>query len=148
MITELIIWQCEFSVEGAESIAKILEKSKTLKALVIHGNHIGDAGITTISKALPKSNVCELHVNHCGFSFEGAKSLAEILASDNNSGITCIKMWGNPITLKGARLLALLITPNRKIEIDQEYWKDPDVSRLMQNMEINGHRTTHQTCNF
>ena len=126
-ITSLSIWQCRFSIEGAESIAKILESNMTLKTLEIHGNHIGNAGIIVISKALKNSNLHELHINHCGFSFEGAKALAESLALSINSNIISVNLWGNPITLEGARLLACLITVNRRITFDEEYQEDPIV---------------------
>ena len=71
VITNLVIWQCGFTVEGAGSIAKILEKNKTLKTLGTHGNHIDNKfkGMT-ILKAVQKSNLRQLHVDHCAFSFE------------------------------------------------------------------------------
>ena len=103
----------------------------TLKTLEIHGNHIGNAGIITISKALQKSNLHELHVNHCGFSIEGAKALAETLSI--NSNIFSVNLWRNPITLEGARLLASLITVHRRIKFDDEYQEDPIVKGFIQS---------------
>ena len=129
-ITSLSIWQCGFSVEGTKSIAKILESNMTLKTLEIHGNHIGNAGIITISNTLPKSSLHELHVNHCGFSIEGAKALAEAL---HKSNISSVNLWRNPITVEGARLLASLITVYRRIKFDDEYQEDPIVREFIQS---------------
>ena len=134
VITNLVIWQCGFSVEGAGSIAKILEKNKTLKTLEIQGNHIGNKGMIMISKAVQKSNLRQLHVDHCGFSCEGAEALAEMIIF--NSNIDSVNLWGNPITLEGARLLASLIRINRKLKFDEEYQEDPIVKGFMQNATI------------
>ena len=116
--TNLVIWQCGFTVEGAGSIAKILEKNKILETLETQGNHIGNKGMIMISKAVQKSNLHQLHINHCAFSFEGVNALAEMLTF--NSNIVSVNLWGNPITLEGAHLLASLITIYRKLKFDEE----------------------------
>ena len=105
----------------------------TLKTLEIHGNHIGNAGIIVISKALQNSNLHELHINHCGFGIEGAKACTtESLTLSINSNIVCVNLWRNPITLEGARLLASLITVNRRIKFDEEYQEDLIVRGFIQ----------------
>ena len=86
-----------------------------------------------ISKAVQKSNLCQLHVDHCGFSFEGVKTLAEMITFNSNS--VSVNLW-DPITLEGACLLASLITICRKLKFDEEYQEKPTVKSFMQNAAI------------
>ena len=86
-----------------------------------------------ISKAVQKSNLCQLHVDYCGFSFEGAKAIAEMITF--NSNIVSVNLW-DPITLEGACLLASLITICKKLKFDEEYQEDPMVKGFMQNALI------------
>ena len=113
-------------------IAKILEKNKTIKTLGTHGNHIDNKfkGMI-IFKAVQKSNLRQLHVDHCAFNFGGAKALTEMLTF--NSNIVSVNLWGNLITLEGAHLLVSLITIYRKLKFDEEYQEDPTVKGFMQN---------------
>ena len=66
-------------------------------------NSIGDEGITVIAIALRKSRIQTLLVGNCRITFSGAKELA--IALSLNPSITVLGMWGNSITVEGAKLL-------------------------------------------
>ena len=76
---------------------------RSLSILSVCYNNIGDDGIAAIAGALGNSWLDELDVGCCGITYTGAKSLAEgLLVTDT---LVILKVYGNPITKKGAHLL-------------------------------------------
>ena len=125
VVRELLVWQCKISANGAQFIADMLKGSKTLKVLVMHGNDVGDIGIAKIASVFGQCTIRELHINHCGFGYNGAKSLADSLKSDTT--VKHLKLWGNPITPKGAHLMAKLVAnSDLKIDMNKEYMEDAE----------------------
>ena len=132
IVKELLVWQCNISAEGAKFIAAMLERNKTLEVLVMHGNDVGDKGIAEIAGVFGQCTIKELHINHCGFGYDGAVSLAGGLKS---STITHMMLWGNLITQKGACLMAELTADGtRKIDMSKEDIEDVEVKRIMCNV--------------
>ena len=61
-------------------------------------------GITVIAGAVSKSRIRKLSVYQCGIILlHGADKLVTGLSL--NSSITVLSLWGNPITVWGARLI-------------------------------------------
>jgi len=129
-VKELLVWQCDISAKGAIFIAEMLEKNKTLEVLAMHGNDVGDKGIDKIAKVFGQCTIRELHINHCGFGYSGAKSLADGFKS--GTSIKHLKLWGNLITQKGACLMAKLVANGvRRIDMNKEYMEDVEVKSIM-----------------
>ena len=108
--------------------------NQTLLELYMRSNQIGDDGITAIAGSLGSSSIILLNVNGCGISFVGVRSLAEALSS--NQSIRTLWLWGNPITVDGARLIMKSAVDNAVCEyvwIDLKYDDDNEVKR-MQNI--------------
>ena len=100
----------------------------------MRSNQIGDDGITAIAGSLGSSSIILLNVNGCGISTVGVRSLAEALSS--NQSIRTLWLWGNPITVDGARLIMKSAVDNAVCEyvwIDLKYDDDDEVKR-MQNI--------------
>ncbi|XP_065903075.1 NACHT, LRR and PYD domains-containing protein 12-like isoform X2 [Dysidea avara] len=129
-VRELLVWQCKISAKGAKFIAAMLKGNRKLKVLVMHGNDVRDKGIAEIAGVFGQCTLRELYINHCGFGYNGAKSLADGFKSGTT--IKHLKLWGNQITQKGACLMAQLATDgNRKINMNKEYMEDDEVKRIM-----------------
>ena len=122
VIKELLIWQCKITAKGAKFIADMLKENKTLEVLVMHGNEVGDKGIAEIASVFGQCSIRELHINHCGISYDGAKALSE--GFKFNSTIKEVKLWGNKITQDGAHLMleaAAAANGDRRIEMNKEF---------------------------
>ena len=117
---------------GAISISQALMVNQTLLELGIPENNIGDDGITAIAGSLNYSSVTELSVYGCSFSFAGTKSLAEVLST--NQKIRNLYLWGNPITVDGARLITKCAVDNGVCEyvgVSKKYENDEEVKKMM-----------------
>ena len=117
---------------GAISISQALMVNQTLRELHIWGNDIKDEGITAIAGSLSNSSITVLHVERCGITFTGVRSLAAALSTNQNIGI--LGLDGNPITVDGARLIMKSAVDNGVCEIvgiDNEYLKDDQVKEMM-----------------
>ena len=107
-------------------------------------NAIGDDGITTIAGSLSNStsSIIELGVSWCGISFVGVRSLAESLL--NNQNIRKLWLYGNLITVDGARLIIESAVNNRVCEyvgISDEYKGDDEVKRMKAILDDRAHRS-------
>ena len=117
---------------GAISISQALMVNQTLLELNIRRNHIGDDGITAIASSLSNSSIILLDVRECGISVVGVRSLAEAISSNQN--IRTLRLWNNPITVDGARLIMKAAKDNAVCEniwIDSKYDDDDEVKRMM-----------------
>ena len=113
---------------GAISISQALMVNKTLLELYMEGNQISDDGITAIAGSLSNSSITLLHVELCGISFVGVRSLA--VASQN---IKKLYLKDNPITVDGAYLIMKSAVENgvcEYVEIDDEYKNDKEVKKM------------------
>jgi len=99
-----------------------LRKSRCLlQALNLSNNDIGDDGIAAIARALNNSQISILGVCKCGITLTGVKTLARELKI--NKRMIMIKVWGNAITLEGARLILRSAVDNgvcQQIDIHDE----------------------------
>ena len=110
---------------GTISISQALMVNQTLLELYMGGNNITDDGITAIAGSLRSSSITELNVSSCGITFTGVTSLAAALTT--NQSITRLRLWDNPITVDGARLIMKSAVDNGVCEtvgIDYEYQND------------------------
>ena len=117
---------------GAISISQALMVNQTLLVLYMDDNQIGDDGIIAIASSLSNSSITVLHVNYCGISVVGVRSLAEAISSNQN--IRRLWLWSNPITVDGARLIMKAAVDNavcKYVWIDSEYDDDDEVKRMM-----------------
>ena len=113
---------------GATSISQALMVNRTLLELNMLGNQIGDDGITAIAGSLSNSSITLLHVEWCGISVVGVRSLA--VASQN---IKKLYLGVNPITVDGARLIMKSAVENGVCEyvgIDYKYMNDKEVKKM------------------
>ena len=116
---------------GAISISQALMVNQTLLVLDMMNNDIGDEGITAISSSLNQSSLTKLYVSRCGITFTGVRSLAAALATNHN--IRILVLWGNPITVDGARLIMKSAVDNgvcEYVDIANEYWDDDGVKEM------------------
>ena len=107
-------------------------------------NAIGNDGITTIAGSLSNStsSIIELGVSWCGISFVGVRSLAESLL--NNQNIRKLWLYGNLITVDGARLIIESAVNNGVCEyvgISDEYKGDDEVKRMKAILDDRAHRS-------
>ena len=117
---------------GAISISQVLMVNQTLLELHMIDNDIKDEGITAIAGSLSNSSITELGVGRCGITFTGMRSLAAALST--NHSIRRLWLWGNPITVDGARLIMKAAVDNGVCEItviDDEYKDDDQVKETM-----------------
>ena len=108
---------------GAISISQALMVNQTLLELIINDNHIGDDGIIAIASSLSNSSITLLHVDECGITVVGVRSLAEAISSNQN--IRELSLECNPITVDGACLIMKAAVDNAVCEyvgIDFEYY--------------------------
>ena len=116
---------------GAIFISQALMVNQTLLELNMRNNNIGDEGITAISSSLNQSSLTELDVSRCGITFTGVRSLAAALATNHN--IRILELYGNPITVDGARLIMKSAVDNGVcvyVAIDNEYKDDDEVKEM------------------
>ena len=116
---------------GAISISQVLMVNQTLLELNMDSNEIGNDGITAIASSLSNSSITLLDVERCGISVVGVRSLAEAISSNQN--IRTLRLWNNPITVDGARLIMKAAVDNAVCEyvwIDTEYDDDDEVKRM------------------
>ena len=114
---------------GAISISQALMVNQTLLHLNMRDNNIGDEGITAISSSL--SSITLLIVMKCGITFTGVQSLVKALSTNHN--IRQLWLYGNPITVDGARLIMKSAVDNGVCEyvlIDDEYEDDDEVKEM------------------
>ena len=136
---------------GAISISQALMVNQTLLELHIGGilggsNNITDDGITALAGSLRSSSITVLDVSRCGITFTGVTSLAAGLSTNRN--IKRLWLWGNPITVDGARLIIKSAVDNgvcESVGIDDEY-KDDDEVKEMQT--ILGNRRRQNVRNY
>ena len=122
---------------GAISISQALMVNQTLLELDMGDNQIGDDGITAIASSLSNSSITLLDVNGCGISVVGVTSLAEAISSNQN--IRTLRLWGNPITVDGARLIMKAAVDNAVCEdvwLDNVYDDDDEVKRMMNILAV------------
>ena len=115
-----------------------------LEVLNLCGNNIGDDGITAISEALQYTRITALYIRGCGITFSGAKSLATALKI--NRIITKLRIIDNVITVKGANLILQSAVDNgvcQEVWINDEYWRDDNVKKLMSILENRGKTKVH-----
>ena len=110
---------------GAISISKMMMVNHSLQELYMWNNSIGDDGISAIARELGNCKINELHVDECGITLTGARSLATALSS--HPTISVLKLLGNPITVEGAQLIVEAAVHNTvclHVDIDDEYKND------------------------
>ena len=115
---------------GAISISQALMVNQTLLELDMRSNNITDDGITAIAGSLRSCSITVLNIERCGITFTGVISLAAALSTNRN--IKMLSLWGNPITVDGARLIMKSAVDNgvcENVDIDNEY-KDDAVEEM------------------
>ncbi|XP_065901640.1 protein NLRC3-like isoform X3 [Dysidea avara] len=136
-ISELDVSGCGITLTEARSLAAGL-LINSVRILKVSFNTIGDDGITAIAATLSNSQISELFVIRCGITLTGARSLAVGLLVNNS--IRRLYIWGNPITVKGARLILQSAVENRVCQEvvlfhqwlgNEEYRKDDEVKKMM-----------------
>ena len=117
---------------GAISISKMMMVNHSLQQLYMWKNNIGNDGIYAIAGALGNCNINILHVQQCGITLTGAKSIAAALSSNH----TIRELWlrGNPITVEGALLILKSAVDNivcQRVWIDSEFKGDESVKKML-----------------
>ena len=137
----VVLWlQCVCMITtGAISISKMMMVNHSLQELYMWGNSIDDSGISAIAGALGHGKINILHVEGCGITLTGARSLAAALSS--NHTITALWLEGNPITVEGALLIVKSAVDNNTVcqyvMIDDEYEND-EIKKMMNILEARG----------
>ena len=115
---------------GAISISQALIVNQTLLELNMLDNDIKDEGITAIAGSLSNSSITKLDVRKCGIAFTGVRSLAAALSTNQNIRL---RLWGNLITVDGARLIMKSAVDNgvcEDVSIDYKYKDDDQVKEM------------------
>ena len=95
-------------------------------------NNIGDNGITAIARSLGNSSVMLLDITRCDISFIGVRLLAAALTSNHN--IRTLRLWNNPVTVDGARLIMKSAMDSgvcEDVSIDYVYECDDKVKKMI-----------------
>ena len=121
---------------GAISISNMMMVNHSLQWLYMNSNSIGDNGISAIARELGNCKINVLHVEQCGITLTGARSLATALSSHP----TIRELWlqVNPITVEGAQLIveaAVHITVCLHVYIDDEYYENDKVKEMLTILE-------------
>ena len=117
---------------GVISISQALMVNQTLLELYMNGNKIGNDGITAIAGSLSNSNITLLHLRDCIIGLVGVTSLAAALSSNQN--IRELRLYGNEITVDGARLIMKSAMDNgvcEYVRISREHLDDEEIKRMM-----------------
>ena len=121
---------------GAISISQALMVNHTLLELVMGWNEIRDEGITAIAGSLSNSSITVLDVTGCGISGVGVASLAQSLSTNQN--IRELLLYGNPITVDGARMITHSAVANgvcEYVSASYEYEDDDEVKKMMATLD-------------
>ena len=128
---------------GAIIISEIIKENYTLERLDIRDNSIGDKGIEAIAQQLAHTRIMELTVAGCGFTDNGAKSLADGIK--NNQTIGILDVLYNYITVDGARLILEATIANNHcwwVGINREFLDaDIKLKRMMDIIEMRRGKT-------
>ena len=113
----------------------MLIANHSLQELYIWENDIGDDGISAIAKVLNNCNIYKLHIDNCGITFTGARSIATALSLNHFVSDLCL--YRNHITVAGGLLITKTAVHNsvcQRVEIDGEY-KNEEIKKLMKILE-------------
>ena len=116
---------------GAIYISQALMVTQTLLELNIGYNKIGDDGIIAIAGSLSNSSITALDISSSGIGFVGVQSLAATLST--NLKMREIRLWDNPVTTDGARLLMKSAIGSgicEYVSINDEYWNDKEIKEM------------------
>lgn len=106
--------------EGATSLARLLA-NRTLRELNLYMNELGDAGATSISKALKgDSRLRSLDLGGNNIGVEGAKALSEALSG--NKTLSSLELGYNPIGPAGAAALAGALKHSSRVKTLKLGW--------------------------
>ena len=110
----------------------------SLQELYIGENHIGDNGISAIAEAANKCWLEILHIQKCGITLTGARSLAAALLS--NHTIKELNLRSNPITTEGALLVIKSAIDNTVCQrvLISDKCKNTEVESLLAVLENRG----------
>ena len=79
-LVQLLAHSCGFDVEGAKSVANMLQVNKTLKYLNISNNNIGDDGIAAVTHSIEvNTTIIQLKICKCGYGCKGLYSVDKML---------------------------------------------------------------------
>ena len=135
---------------GAITISEMIKDNYTLQRLDISDNSIGDKGIEAIAQQLAHTKIMELDVTGCGFTDNGAKSLADGIKSNHTIGILNVQY--NYITLDGARLILEATIANNLcwwVGINREFIDvDIKLKRMMNIIEMRRGKSVRETCDL
>ena len=116
-LTELVLYNCHISSEGAVELAAALCKSTTLNDLNLSYNPIGEhvEGVTAVAKMLVENKtLTRLDLRDCHISSEGAVKLATALCK--NSTLNHLYLNRNPIGVEGASSMSDMLQHNTSLE--------------------------------
>ena len=81
----LILHDCGITSRGAEDLSRALAQNSSLKKLDIGGDYLGDEGISHVAEALKQNKqLKELWICWCAMTDKGAASLASALTVNNS----------------------------------------------------------------
>lgn len=115
-LTELQLYTCGLTSEGAGYVAKALAINNSLEVLNLGGNKIEDEGVTQLASALRVNRrLKSLELSSCGMTDKGLKHLTDSL--QHNESLEELKLYNfqnqkqlNDITVNGAAIDALFYT--------------------------------------
>eukprot|EP00808_Paulinella_micropora_P029632 g44727.t1 len=110
--------ECKLEKLDISSNSIALEVNKTLKALTLDGNEIGDEGATYISSALKmNTSLRELYMQNNNIGAEGARAFGEALKV--NQTLTSLYLWDNKIGDEGAAHIAAAVKENKECKLEE-----------------------------
>lgn len=102
--------QLQLGDEGAVALAAVLEGSRTITAIKLASNSIGDEGATSLAAMLSSSSITCLNLSDNSIGAKGAASLAGALS---RTLITALVLRGNSIGYEGTKTLCAAISNSR-----------------------------------
>ena len=115
-LTELQLYTCGITSEGAGYVAKALAINNSLELLNLGGNKIEDEGVTHLASALRVNRrLKSLELSSCGMTDKGLKHITDSL--QHNESLEELKLYNfqnqkqlNDITVNGAAMDGLFYT--------------------------------------
>ena len=122
---------------GAISISNMMMVNHSLEELNMSFNNIDDGGISAIARGLGNCKINKLHVEQCGITVIGARSLATALSS--HPTIRVLSLYDNHISVEGAHQILEAADNNtvtKYVSIDDEYKNDKvkEILSILENM--------------
>ncbi|XP_065662267.1 uncharacterized protein LOC100213531 isoform X3 [Hydra vulgaris] len=145
-LCSLIIWNTGLTHEGMSYLAEGLIKTRSIKALNLGQNRIGDLGMQKLKHGLIKNkSLKKVGFLNTKIGSEGAVALAEVLA--DSLTLTRIDLRGNELQVAGLMAFSMALKVNQsltKLDLDKAIKKEPGMESVIQTVLVDIYNYCHR----